>query len=113
MFLDDSIGHCYRVRCPVSSPSVGPITVGVIILGLTGFRGLDVQLESSFYLENFVSWPVVDHVAVGATVSKTAEFKILEVLPEFPLELAYDVCLVLHSLKLFCNGPLGHTVLNC
>ena len=56
---------------------------------------------------------MVDHVAIGAAVLEAAEFKCLYVLLEFPLELAYDVCLVLHFLELFCNGIFGHTVLNC
>ena len=85
MFLGDSIGYCYCVPCPVSSPSVGHVTVGVIILEATGFRGLDVLLEFSLYLENFISWPVVDHVAVSAAVLEAAELKNLDVLPEFPL----------------------------
>ena len=101
MLLDNSVGYCYLVRCPVSSPSVGHITAGVIILEATGFSSLDALLVFSLYLENFVSMPVVDHVAVGATVSEAAEFKCLDVLLEFLLELAYDVCIVLHFLKLF------------
>ena len=91
MFLDDLVGHCYRVRCPISSPSVGHVTVGVLISEATGFSSLDFLLEFLLYLENFVSWPVVDHVAVGATASEASEFKFLDVLPEFPLEFAYDV----------------------
>ena len=82
VFLDISVGYCYRVRCPFSSPSVGHITVGVIILEATVFGGLDVQLEFLFYLENFVSCPVVDHIAVGAAVLEAAESKSLDVLPE-------------------------------
>ncbi len=59
MLLDNSVGYCYCVQCPVSSPSVGNVTVGVIISEATGFSGLDVLLEFLLYLENFISWPVV------------------------------------------------------
>ena len=54
-----------------------------------GFTFLDVLMEFSPYLENIVSMPVVSHVAVGAPVLETAKFKCLDVLLEFPLELAY------------------------
>ena len=64
--------YCYRVQCLVSSPSVGHFTVGVIISEATGLSGLDVLLEFLLYLENFVSWPVVDRVTVGATVSEAS-----------------------------------------
>ena len=70
------------MRCPVSSPSVGHATVGVIISETTGLSGLAVLLESLLYLENFISWPLVNHVAVGAAVLETAEFKCLDVLPK-------------------------------
>ena len=83
--MDDSVGYCYRVRCPVSSPSAGHVTVGVLIFESTGLSGLDILLKFSFYLENFVSWPVVGHVAVGDAVLEAAEFNCLDVLPELPL----------------------------
>ena len=113
MFLEDLVGYCYCVRCPISSPSVGHVTVGVIILEATGFSGLDVLLESLLYLENFFSWPVVDHVAVSAAVSEAAGLKCLDVLRELPLELAYDICLVLNFLKLFGNRTFGRAIFNC
>ena len=46
-------------------------------------------------------------------VFEVAEFVILNVLLEFPLELGYDVFLVLHYLELLCFSKLGHTILHC
>ena len=60
----------------------------------------------------FVSWPVVDRIAVGAAVSEAAGIEFLDVLLELPLELAYYICLVLHFLDLLCNGEFGHIVLS-
>ena len=60
-----------------------------------------------------VSSPSVGNVTVGIAVLEAAEFESMDALLEFPLELAYDVCLVLHFLKLFCDGTFGPTVLDC
>ena len=45
MSLDGLVGYCYHVRRPVPIPSVGHVTVGVIISEVTGFSGQDVLLE--------------------------------------------------------------------
>ena len=55
----------------------------------------------------------VGHTTADVIILEAAEFVSLDVILEFPLELAYSVCLVLHFLELLCVGKLGHTVIHC
>ena len=79
------------MRRLILSSSVGHITAGIIILEAAS----------------------VGHITAGVIIFETAEFIILDVLLELPLELAYDVCLVSHVMDLLCVGNFGHTFLHC
>jgi hypothetical protein len=55
----------------------------------------------------------VGHNTADVIILEVTEFVSLDVILKFPLEIAYSLCLVLHSLELLYAGKLGHTVIQC